>query len=334
LSFAPDMTLRQFALANDMKPGKLKGELGRPSARGKTTLYELGMDKQKAGAIASHIRGDFFGKKMAGLHLLFAAVVVLAVFLLQRRAMTNLTKYGLLSAVVIGFGFALGKTYNPMVALVKTFKGFTGIGGNTAAWLMVLALFCLLAIIGTKAVCGWVCPYGALQELLFKLPFFAAWKKKHKAPFWLTNGMRIGLFALFVAALIWNMFGLKQQGRTIYHVINPFNLFEANFSSLSVALYIGATLALSLFFYRPHCSAVCPFGLVSWVLEKLSVFKIRINRQACTSCGACVKACPGQAMKGLYEQAVLRADCFSCGECLQACAVDALCYAREKQWKQ
>jgi len=327
LSFTPDMTLRQFALANDMKPGKFKAELGMPSVRGKTNLRELGIDKQKATALASHIRGDFFGKKRAGLFLLFAATVVLAVFLLQRNRMTRLAKYGLLSAVVIGFGFALGKTYNPMVALVKTVKGLVGIEGNSAAWLAVLVLFCLLAVIGTKAVCGWACPFGALQELLFKLPFCAAWKKKHKAPFWLANGIRIGLFGLFIAGLIWNMFGLKQQGRTLYHAINPFNLFEVNFVSLSVVLYLAITLCVSLFFYRPHCYAVCPFGLLSWVLEKISIFKIRINRQACTDCGACIKACPGQAMKGLYEKAVFPADCFSCGECLQACAFDALSYS-------
>jgi len=224
LSFTPDMTLRQFALANDMKPGKLKAELGMPSVRGKTILRELGMNKQKAGAIAAHTRGDFFGGKMGGLHLLFAVVVALAIFLLLRKKMTTMAKYTLLSAAVIGFGFALGKIYNPMVALVKTVKGFAGIEGNPAAWLAVLALFCLLAVIGTKAVCGWVCPYGALQELLFKLPLCSAWKKKHKAPFWLANSIRTGLFALFIVCLIWNLFGLKLQGRTLYHAINPFNL--------------------------------------------------------------------------------------------------------------
>jgi len=326
LSFTPDMTLRQFALANDMKPGKVKAELGTSSIRGRTTLQELGVDKKKAQAIASHIKGDMFGKKMAGLHVLFAVAVFLVVFMLQRKKMTSMVKYTLLSIAIIGFGFFLGKTFNPMVALVKTAKAFAGFEGNSAAWLAVLALFCLLAIIGTKAVCGWVCPYGALQELLFKLPFLSTWKKKCKAPFRLTNSMRIGLFIMFVVGLLWNLFGLKQQGRVIYHVINPFNLFELNFVSLAVVLYIIATLALSLFFYRPHCYAVCPFGLLSWVLEKLSIFKIRINRQACTACGACIKACPGQAMKGLYDRDVFRADCFSCGECLHACTFDALSY--------
>ncbi|MBN2107369.1 MAG: 4Fe-4S binding protein, partial [Deltaproteobacteria bacterium] len=295
LSFSPVMTLRQFALYNDIKPGRLKAELGLPHARGRATLHELGMDEQKAIAVASHIKGEFFAKKMAAMLGLFAAAVCLAIILLCRNIMTSPVKYGLLAAAVAGFGFALGKTYNPMVAMVKSFKGMAGLEANPAAWLLVLALFCLLAIIGTKAVCGWACPYGALQELLFKLPLLSAWKKKHKLPFWPVNGIRIGLFGLFIAGLVWNMFGLKQQGRTIYHAVNPFNLFEFDLAALPVALYIAATLVLSLFVYRPHCYAVCPFGLLSWVLERISAFKIRINRQKCTACGACIRACPGQA---------------------------------------
>ncbi len=325
--FDPAMTLRQYALQHDMKPGKLKEHLGMPFARGRATLGELGISKAQALAAVSGRHREFAAKKIAGLQLLFAVMVCLAIVLLQRNTMTSPVKYGLLSATVLGFGFALGKSYNPMVALVKSLKSLAGIEGNPAAWLLVLALFCLLAIIGAKAVCGWACPYGALQELLFKLPFLAAWKKKHKLPFWPANAMRIGLFMLCIAGLVWNLFGLSRQGRVIYHAINPFNLFELHITGVIIALYIAATLVLSLFFYRPHCYCVCPFGLLSWLLEKISVFKIRIDRQACTDCGACIRACPGAAMKGLQEKAAFPADCFSCGECLRVCKADALSYA-------
>ena len=116
-----------------------------------------------------------------------------------------MSKYFLLLIAVIGFGFALGKSFNPMVALVKAGKWFAGIEGNPAAWLLVLGLFCLLAIVGTKMVCGWVCPYGALQELLFKLPFLGALKKKCKAPFWLFK--RMEKLAREIA-----LFVVKEQG--------------------------------------------------------------------------------------------------------------------------
>lgn len=324
--FDPGMTVRQFALQNDIKPGKLKAELGVPSARGRTTLNELGVDAAKAAAVFSHIKGGGFAKKMAGLQCCFAAAVFVALVLLYRNKMSTPEKYSLLTIALIGFGFALGKTYNPMVSMVRVFKGIAGVEGNLPAWLMVLTLFCLLAVIGTKAVCGWVCPFGALQEILFKLPFFRQWKRNRKIPFWGTNCIRLGLFGLFIASLCWNIFGLKEQGRSVYHAINPFNLFELSLGTFSVLLYITAALTLSLFFYRPHCYSVCPFGLLSWFLEKISIFRICIDRQKCTGCGACITACPGQAMRGLYEKASFPADCFSCGECLNACRFDALAY--------
>ena len=87
LAFSPDMTLRQFALANGIKPGHLKAELDTPSVRGRTTLHSLGLDEKKAYALVSHIRGDVFGKKMAGLHLLFAAAVFLAACSILGRAL-------------------------------------------------------------------------------------------------------------------------------------------------------------------------------------------------------------------------------------------------------
>jgi len=40
----------------------------------------------------------------------------------------------------------------------------------------------------------------------------------------------------------------------------------------------------------------CPFGLLSWLFEKLSIYKIRVNYETCTLCDACVNTCPSEAM--------------------------------------
>jgi len=326
VAFSPQYTLREFARLNNVKPGKVKSELGMTMLRGRTTLEELGLDRKRAAGIIAHLRGSFRPGAMAAAQAGFAAAVCLAMVLLCRRKMSSPVKYILLCIAVIGFGFALGKAFNPMVATVKVGKCIAGLEGNPAGRLLVLALFVLLAVIGNKAVCGWACPYGALQELLFKLPVLRSFKKKHKIPFRFANAVRICFFILFVAALCTDLLGFRGRGQALYHVINPFNLFELNFTLLTVALYIAATLLVSLVYYRPHCYAVCPFGLVSWLLERASIFRIRIDREKCTGCGACIKACPGQAMKGIYEQAALPPDCFSCGECLGTCPADALSY--------
>jgi len=325
--YSPDTTLKQFARQNSIEQGKLKAELGITSGMGKKTLAGSGISKDKAEHLVAHLRGDFSGPTMVLMHLVAAAVIICALVLLTRNSMTAPWKYALLVIAVVCFGFVMGKSFNPMVNMVKVFKAAAGIEENLIGRLLMLAIFILFSLVGTKAVCGWACPYGALQELIYKLPFFSRVKKRVKIPFFLTNSIRAGLFILFVAALFFGLFGMAGKGRVIYHFINPFNLFEFNFPLLSITLYIGATLILGFLFYRPHCYLVCPFGLLSWILERASIFRIRIDPATCTQCKACVKACPGPAMKGLYEKRMLPADCFSCGECLKACTFGALAYA-------
>jgi polyferredoxin len=325
--FEPGYTFKEFARLNGVKPGKVKNELGRPDIRGRETLAGLGIDKARAADLISHIKGRFPAEKIVKLQSVFAVFTTIVIFLLFKNRMSPAMKTVLLLIAIAGFGFFPGKMVNPMVSLVKFMKGLAGIEANVFTWFLTLTCFSLLSVIGTKAVCGWICPFGALQELIYGIPGFSQFKTKCKIPFLLSNIFRILLFLGCIIALFYNLFGLKEQGRVIYHVINPFNLFEFNFSMVSVPIYIGITLVAGYLFYRPHCYFVCPFGLFSWLFEKMSIFRVWIDRGKCTECHACVKACPGLAMKGIYEEKIFPADCFSCGECLASCKFDALSYS-------
>ena len=328
--FNSHATLKEIAERNNIRTGQLRKELNiSQDIRGRSKVGELGFTREQVAEAVAHIRGDFLLRDIILAQLLFICIVALALFLLAREKMSHRLKFILLVGVILGVGFGLGKSFNPMTGLVKVFKGFMGLEGNLGIRLAVLFVFSLLAIIGTKAVCGWACPYGALQEFLHKLPLVNRWKKRNKIPFYISNTVRISLFLFFLCDLALDFTHLKGMGRVVYHYINPFNLFEWHFTPFSVLAYIGITLLLSLFFYRPHCLFVCPFGLYSWFLEKISIFRIRINWEKCTDCKACVKACPGFAMKGIYEESRMPPDCFSCGECLLACKFDALSYARK-----
>jgi len=228
----------------------------------------------------------------------------------------------LLFSVIIA-GFILGKSPNPMEGIVKVFKSIVGLYPDPKAKLIAFGFFIILAVVGNKMICGWACPFGAFQELIYSLPILRRIKQK-KLPFIVTNTIRAGLF---IAMLLF-LFGVigDRKGTVIYHYVNPFNLFNLDFESFSILLTVIIALLGSFIIYRPFCQFVCPFGFVSWIAERFSIFRVQIDHDQCTQCGACIKACPLEASKGRVARKKIPADCFSCARCLNVCPVDAIQY--------
>jgi len=229
----------------------------------------------------------------------------------------------LLFSVLVA-GFILGKSPNPMEGTVKVFKSMVGLYPDPMVKVIAFGFFIMLAVIGNKIICGWACPFGALQELIYSIPILRKIKKK-KLPFIFTNTIRV---CLFIAVLLF-MFGIigGRKGFIIYHYLNPFNLFNLDFETFSILLTVIIALLVSFIAYRPFCQSICPFGLISWVAERFSIFRVRIDKEKCTQCGACIKACPLEAAEGRVNDKKMPADCFSCARCLSVCPVDAIQYA-------
>ncbi len=228
----------------------------------------------------------------------------------------------LLSSLIFA-GFMLGKSPNPMEGIVKVFKSMVGLYPDPVNKVKAFIFFIILAVIGNKIICGWACPMGALQELIYKLPLFKRIKAK-KLPFILTNTIRAGAFIVMLLFLFGVIGG--KRGMVIYHYINPFNLFNLEFELASILIAVVAIIIFSFFTYRPFCQFICPFGFVSWIAERISIFRIRVDKEKCTECGACIKACPLEAAKGRVKGKIASADCFSCARCLRVCQEDAMKY--------
>jgi NAD-dependent dihydropyrimidine dehydrogenase PreA subunit len=227
----------------------------------------------------------------------------------------------LLSVIVAGF--LLGKSPNPMEGLVKVFKSMVGLYPDPGIKIIAFGFFIILAVIGNKMICGWACPFGALQEIIYSIPILRRIKQK-KLPFILTNTIRAGFF-LFTLLFLFGIIGAS-KGFVIYHYVNPFNLFNLDFESPSILLTVIIALGGAFIIYRPFCQLICPFGFISWIAERFSIFRIRIDKDKCTQCGACIKVCPLEAAKGRVAGNKLPADCFSCAHCLNVCPVDAIQY--------
>lgn len=230
---------------------------------------------------------------------------------------------------VVAAGFLLGKSPNPMEGVVKVFKSMVGLYPDPAAKAVAFLFFIVLAVVGNKLICGWACPFGSLQELIYSIPILRRIKQR-KLPFVLTNTIRAALFATALLLLFGVVGGRK--GTVIYHYLNPFNLFNLDFETVSILLTVILVLLASFVVYRPFCQLVCPFGFVSWVAERFSIIRIRIDKEKCTRCGACIRSCPLDAAKGRVQSSILQADCFSCARCLNVCPVDAIRY--ESVWKK
>ena len=210
-----------------------------------------------------------------------------------------------------------------MEGTVKIFKSIIGLYPDPMVKAIAFAFFIILAIVGNKIICGWACPFGALQELIYSIPILRKIKKR-KLPFVLTNIIRL---CLFIAVLLL-MFGIigGRRGFIIYHYLNPFNLFNLDFETFSILLTVIIALLVAFTIYRPFCQFVCPFGLVSWIAERFSIFRVRIDKEKCTQCGVCIKVCPLEAAEGRVKGKKMPADCFSFARCLNVCPVDAIQY--------
>jgi len=333
--FTVEMTIKEIAPGLQVTGKNLARELGLPlDAPKKKRLRGLGVSQRRLNKAAAHLRGH---RPTGVKYYVFAALVLFALVFLVRLGRPDGSSVSdrkvwypravhlaiLLIAVAV-CGFALGKSPNPMEGFVKVFKAMAGLYRSVAIKAAAFSFFIALAVIGNKLICGWACPFGALQELVYSLPLFRR-AKRWRPSFLVTNVIRGALFAAMLL-LLFGVVGGK-PGFLLFHWLNSFNLFNFDFDEWLIPATIVASLLLSLFTYRPFCQLVCPFGFVSWLAERLSLVRVRIDKEKCTECGACVTACPLDAAGGMVRGQSWHADCYSCARCLNVCPQDAIRYA-------
>lgn len=328
------MSMREIAPQLETTGKALARELKLPlDAPMRLPVRELGVSEQTLNETVVHL-ASHQGTRLK--YFIFAALVLGGLVFLtrlgrpdgsprsERRQWYPRTPYILVLLVAATVcGFALGKSPNPMEGAVKLFKAMVGLQPSIPAVVLAFIFFSVLAVAGNKLVCGWACPFGALQELVYSLPLLRRVKRR-KVPFVLSNSIRVGLFV----AMLLLLFGVVggRRGFVLYHGINPFNLFNLEFESLSMLLAVIVVLVLSLGVYRPFCQFVCPFGLVSWILERVSIVRVKVDHSRCNRCGSCIQACPLEAAKHFVAGKLLAADCYSCARCLNVCPSEAISY--------
>jgi polyferredoxin len=184
---------------------------------------------------------------------------------------------------------------------------------NSSFILMVIGF--LLAILFGPVFCGWVCPFGSIQEWMGGIgrKLFKKRRYNHFIPYKLDRYLRY----LRYAVLAWVLYMTAVTGKLIFADYDPyfalFNFWTSEVAVLGLVI-LGLTLLGSLIVERPWCKYACPYGAVLGLSNLLRLFKIRRTASTCKLDGACDIYCP-MNIKVSSMQVVRDPQCISCLEC-------------------
>ena len=204
--------------------------------------------------------------------------------------------------------------------------------------LYIAGFFLLTGIALGRVVCGFLCPFGLIQELLHKIPTpkikKSAWTRR-------LSWLKYVILAVFVVALpIWYAFAKGLPVPAFCKYICPAGTLEGGFPLLALreeyravagalfgwkALLCGAILALCVFLYRAFCRFLCPLGAIYSLFSRLALLAVRVDKDLCDQCGACVRVCQMDVKRvGDHE-------CIHCGQCAQVCHKQAIYFGKERK---
>ena len=191
----------------------------------------------------------------------------------------------------------------------------------------------LLGVLLGRFICGFLCPFGWLQELLHKIPSKKLSTKKLKPLTYLKYV--ILLFAvILLPALAVNDLGMGDpffckyicpQG--VLEGAIPLAAVNENIRAALGTLFTGklviliVVVVLSVLVFRPFCKWICPLGAFYALMNRVSLLGIKVDEHQCVSCGKCAKVCK---MDVDVTKTPNHTECIRCGKCINACPTEAI----------
>jgi len=208
---------------------------------------------------------------------------------------------------------------------IETLQRFIASGGlfipkTHLSNLVLLIGLTVGVVLAGGAFCGWVCPFGALQDGLTWLRKKLHIKEILVAPK-ADRVLRYGRYVVLALILIQTISTVKlwfadfDPYRTIFGLgwLFEFNL-EANWPAYTIALLV---IGGSFMIERAWCRYLCPLGGAISLFGKFSLLRIRRTGDTCKSCALCERPCPVKLPVATAD--TMSSNCIGCLECVAAC---------------
>ena len=212
----------------------------------------------------------------------------------------------------------------------------------------------LLMIVGAvcgRFVCGLLCPFGWVQDLLYKIPVkklrlprdemrIANSKHPKAVRFFLglDKYLRYAKYAFLIIMVIFLPLlvkadpwfckyvcpsGMLLGGIPLMSMNKSLAAAAGNLTLLKLCI-LASLVVISLFLYRPFCRYICPLGAIYSFFNKVSLYRYGIDDSACNrakGCSACSRACP-MGVDPVKDPNSL--ECIRCGTCSATCPQKAI----------
>lgn len=199
----------------------------------------------------------------------------------------------------------------------------------------LLGFFMFIGAILGRFVCGWLCPFGLFQDLLYKIPFVKKIKKLPGDKFLLV--LKYIILAVFVILLPLFAVDVIGQGSPWFckyicpsgtlmggiplYILNDGIRQTVGWLYVYKVSILIVVVILSVLVYRPFCRYLCPLGAIYGFFNPIALTRFKIDHAACISCGKCRKVCPLDIYTKETPNNML---CIRCGDCKRACPVNAI----------
>lgn len=189
----------------------------------------------------------------------------------------------------------------------------------------ILALFGLML---GRTICGFLCPVGLGQELLYKIK---TPKLKKSIYTRILSYFKYVLLAVFVISIplithsapgfckfICPVGTFEGAGGLLPNPVNDNLIASLKFLFTWKFILLVSIIVASIFVFRFFCRFICPLGAIYGFFNKFALIGVKLDEKKCVDCGRCIQTCK-MDIKHVGDH-----ECIECGECIPVCPTKAI----------
>lgn len=203
----------------------------------------------------------------------------------------------------------------------------------------VLGMLMLFGLIFGRVICGFLCPVGLIQELIYKIKTPKLRKSRYTRALSYFKYVMLAVFVICIPIMVFTAQGVPLPAFCKY--ICPAGTLEGAIgllsNSVNSAWYVMLGLLFTrkfiimilialacVFIFRAFCRFLCPLGAIYGLFARVALLGVKVDDEKCTDCGLCVNKCK------LDIRRVGDHECVQCGQCVGECPTRAITWKRAR----